>query len=128
MRVPLRPKLSSPPRSPQRATRIGVDAPVTPGTTVDSLSFVLMKATRGTAEDSRTTGTSGTKAAPETGSMYRLDADVSRLNPHVGHKVEVTGALDASATTATSVDPQTAANAPRVRVNAIKMISETCGR
>jgi hypothetical protein len=31
--------------------------------------------------------------------MYRLDADIPKLNPHVGHKVEVSGTLDAASAT-----------------------------
>jgi len=42
-----------------------VSGPVTAGTTVDSLSFVLIKATKGMPADSRTTGTSGTQAGAE---------------------------------------------------------------
>jgi hypothetical protein len=106
-----------------------VSGPVTAGTTVDSLSFVLIKATKGTAADSRTTGTGGTQASTEKGSMYRLDADVATLNPHVGHKVEVTGNLViTNAPSAESVDPSSASNAPKVKVNRVKMVSETCGR
>jgi hypothetical protein len=106
-----------------------VSAPAAVGTTVDSLSFVLIKATKGTATDSRTAGTSGTKASTETASMYRLDAAVSTLNPHVGHKVEVIGTLDAaSATTAAPADPPSATTAPKLVVNRVKMISDTCAR
>jgi hypothetical protein len=106
-----------------------VSAPVTAGTTVDSLSFVLIKATRGTALDSQVAGTSGIKPNAERGSMYRLDAEVSKLNPHVGHKVEVTGTLDsASAGAPATVDPPSATNAPKVKVTSVKMIAETCAR
>jgi hypothetical protein len=106
-----------------------VSASVTAGTTVDSLSFVLIKATKGAAADSRTAGTSGTKANAEIGSTYRLDADVATLNPHVGHKVEVTGTLDAgAATTAATAEPPSASNAPKLKVNRVKMVSETCAR
>ena len=106
-----------------------VSAPVTAGTTVDSLSFVLIKAARGTALDSQVAGTSGIKPDAERNSMYRLDADVSKLNPHVGHKVEVTGTIDAaSARTPTTNDPPSATNAPKVKVASVKMISETCAR
>jgi hypothetical protein len=104
-----------------------VSAAVTAGTTVDSLSFVLMKATKGTAADARAAGTSGTQASTEKDSMYRLDAEVSKLNPHVGHKVEVTGTLvRATDTTVKSADPS--ASAPRLKVDRVKMLSETCGR
>lgn len=98
----------------------------TAGTTVDSLSFVLIHAAKGTAADLRTAGTSGTKADTK-GSVYRLDADIAKLNPHVGHKIEVTGTLDA-ATAAGSADPSSAEAAPRLKVDGVKMVSETCDR
>lgn len=105
-----------------------VSEPATLGTTVDSLSFVLIKATKGGAGDAQTAGTTGTTSKTEPENMYRLDADVSTLNPHVGHKVEVTGALDTAATPAANGEPRTAANAPKVRVSRLKMIAETCAR
>jgi hypothetical protein len=90
---------------------------------------VLIKATKGTAADSRTTGTAGTQASADKGTMYRLDSDVATLNPHVGHKVEVTGTLvTANAPPANGVDPSSASKAPKVKVNQVKMLSETCGR
>ena len=103
-----------------------MNAAGTAGTTVDSLSFVLIHATKGTAADLRTAGTSGTKPDPK-GSVYRLDADISKLNPHVGHKIEVTGTLDA-ATAASSADPSSVEAAPRLKVDGVKMVSETCDR
>jgi len=104
-----------------------VSGAVTAGTTVDSLSFVLIKATKGTATDSRMVGTGGSPASTETGSMYRLDADVATLNPHVGHKVEVTGTL-ISAPAAASTESVSAASAPKMKVDRVKIVSETCGR
>lgn len=89
------------------------------GTTVDSLSFVLVDKPSG---PTGTTGVTG-NAAGDKG--YRLDGDVAKLNPHVGHKVEITGYVDEPAATngaATSV------NGPKVKVDSIKMIAETCGR
>jgi hypothetical protein len=101
---------------------------VTTATTVDSLSFVLIKATKGTAAEARPTGTGGTQSNSESGSMYRLVAETSKLNPHVGHKVEVTGTLDAASAPTGSTDSTSAANAPSLRVESVKMVSETCGR
>jgi len=103
----------------------------TAATTVDSLSFVLINAAKGSAADAKpeTRGTSGTAATPEQGSMYRLDADLAKLNPHVGHKVELTGTLDAAgAPTAANPAPPSAANAPRLKVDTVKMLAETCAR
>lgn len=103
---------------------------VTVGTTVDSMSFVLIHAAKGTAADQRPAGTSGA-AADAKGSIYRLDADVSKLNPHVGHKVEVTGTLDPATATpsaANAAAPPSAETAPRLKVDQVKMVSETCNR
>ena len=99
-------------------------------TTVDSQSFVLIHATKSGTTEPRSEGV-GTSGAANTGkgSMYRLDADRSKLNPHVGHKVEVTGALDAAGnTTPATADPPSAENAPRLKVDTVKMLSETCAR
>ena len=104
-----------------------VAAAVTAGTTVDSLSFVLIKATKGTAADARAAGTSGTQASTEKDSMYRLDAEVSKLNPHVGHRVEVTGTL-VGGIDSTVKSADASAGAPRLKVAQVKMLSETCGR
>jgi len=91
------------------------------GTTVDSLTFVLI------TPPAEAVGTSGTKsAAPATDKGYRLDADVAKLNPHVGHKVEISGFVDEPA--ATNGTGTAAANGPKVKVESIKMIAETCGR
>ena len=99
------------------------------GTTVDSLSFVLTHASRdGKAAASRPAPAAAATTA-ETGSTYRLDGAVATLNPHVGHKVQVTGALEASATgTSGSADPASAASAPRLKVESVKMLAETCAR
>ena len=105
------------------------------GTTVDSLDFVLMKASDGPAASAPSssaanaptpTGTSGANVGP----MYRLEADVEKLNPHVGHRVEIVGTREAvspSAASANAASPN-AASAPRLQVESVKMISETCGR
>jgi hypothetical protein len=105
-----------------------VSGAVTAGTTVDSLSFVLIKATKGAAADSKSTGTGGAASSAEKGSMYRLDADVAKLNPHVGHKVEVIGTIVTPGASSEGADPSSAANAPKVKVDRVKMVSETCGR
>ena len=100
-----------------------------PDTTVDSLSFVLTHASRdGKAASSKPTADSHGSAA-EVGSIYRLDGAVATLNPHVGHKVEVSGTVAATAAgTSGASDPASAANAPRLKVDTIKMLAETCAR
>lgn len=118
----------SPAKSPDKITITGcveradqMNAAGTLGTTLDSLHFVLINIPTETA------GTSGTKAGatPSMDKGYRLDAEVDKLNPHVGHKVEITGYVDAAAATNAAAS---AVNGPMVKVQTIKMLSETCGR
>ena len=90
------------------------------GTTVDSLSFVLVD-----MPASGTAGTSGVKGSSSTDKGYRLDADAAKLNPHVGHKVEISGYVDEPAATNGAAN---SVNGPKVKVETIKMIAETCGR
>jgi hypothetical protein len=105
-----------------------VAASTTAASTVDSLTFMLIHAQKGTATEAQPTATSGTKEGVK-GSSYRLDADVSTLNPHVGHKVEVTGTLAApTMPSASTAEPTSPANAPRLKVAHVKMVSETCAR
>jgi len=97
---------------------------------VDSLSFVLTHAVKGAGAElkSATVDTSGRSVEPVNGAIYRLDAPVEKLNRHVGHKVEVTGALeDPTVAPARSGATGTAAPA-RVKVETVKMIDETCAR
>jgi hypothetical protein len=100
-----------------------------PDTTVDSLSFVLTHASRdGKAASSKPTA-DARGPATEAGSIYRLDGVVATLNPHVGHKVQLSGAVEPSATgTSGGTDPTSGANAPRLKVASIKMLAETCAR
>jgi len=99
-------------------------------TTVDSLSFVLTHASRdGKAAASGAAAAATKETNAEKGSTYRLDGTVATLNPHVGHKVQVTGVIEASTTgTSGSSDPASAANAPKLKVESVKMLSETCAR
>ena len=94
-----------------------------PGTTVDSLSFVLINTAPQTAGTSGGAGAARREASMDKG--YRLDADVAKLNPHVGHKVEITGRVVEPATTNGAAS---SANGPKVKVESIKMLSETCAR
>ena len=106
----------------ERADQMASAGASTLGTTVDSLSFVLVD-----TPPSGTAGTSGVRgeAAASTDKGYRLDADVAKLNPHVGHKVEISGYVDEPAATNGAAN---SVNGPKVKVETIKMIAETCGR
>jgi len=114
------------------------------GTTVDSLDFVLIKAMP-TAQDNGTAGNATTSARPagtsesstDVGKMYRLSADTVQVNPHVGHRVEISGSIQtagpgttAETSSASEVDRNnpSAATAPLLKVQTLRMISETCAR
>ncbi|HZR22903.1 MAG TPA: hypothetical protein VFA59_04890 [Vicinamibacterales bacterium] len=96
-------------------------------TTVDSLSFVLIKPT--VEKPIATSGSSEITADPKSPTsdrMYRLDAPVEQLNLHVGHKVEVTGTIADNATAPAGAGSTT--NAPRLKVESVKMVDATCPR
>jgi len=99
--------------------------------TADSQSFVLMKADAAGASVSEPPGAVGTSGG--IGPMYRLVGRSSELNTHVGQKVEITGtregsdAANAAAQAANATNPS-AANAPRIRVESMKTLAETCPR
>lgn len=98
-------------------------------TTVDSLSFVLIHAAKADRADAPK-GTTGTPSSAAKDTTYRLAGDMSKLNPHVGHKVEVTGTLDAAAAkpAGASADASSPSSAPRLTVVSLKMLAETCAR
>jgi hypothetical protein len=82
--------------------------------------FILTKAS---VDTTATAGTTGTTAAPTAASEYRLDSDEAKLSPHVGHKVEITGTVEQP----TSAEkPASAANAPKLKVETVKMLASTC--
>jgi hypothetical protein len=82
--------------------------------------FVLTNAAAGT------TGTSGTApSAAAVASEYRLDADDAKLTPHVGHKVEISGTVERPSA-GTQPPAASAANAPKLKVDSVKMVSSTC--
>jgi hypothetical protein len=85
--------------------------------------FVLTSAA---ISPSATAGTSGTaNPASAVASEYRLDADDAKLTPHVGHKVEITGTVQPPAA-ATQPPAASAANAPTLKVDNVKMVAATC--
>jgi len=101
----------------ERADQVASPA-ATLGTTVDSLTFVLR------TPPPETAGTSGTRPAIDKG--YRLDGDVAKLNPHVGHKVQIAGFVTEPA--AKSGASASSAEGPKVKVESIRMLAETCAR
>jgi hypothetical protein len=98
----------------------------TAAATVDSLDFVLVEAAP-EGSGTKPIGTTGSTSTDTKRSMYRLDGDTSAINSHVGHKVEVVGTV-AEPQSSTVKEPESAANAPKMKVSSIKMLASTCGR
>jgi hypothetical protein len=60
---------------------------------------------------------------------YRLDADESKLTPHVGHKVEVTGTVEEQASSSPAGGAGASASmsgGPKLKVDTVKMIASSC--
>ena len=91
----------------------GIQSPV--GTTgaggaaaaADASKFILTKASPA----------SDATATPKT---YRLDAEDSQLTAHVGHKVEITGTLDAKPAAGDAAAPS------KLKVASVKMVAASC--
>src|SRR5579872_3113849 len=83
-------------------------------------AFILTNVMPGPAN--QPTGTSGTASASAASTVkYPLDADASKLTPHLGHRVEVSGTFQAS-TAAVGVS-----TVPTLKVDSVKVIASSCG-
>jgi len=77
-------------------------------------------------------GTAGAAAPASVAKTYRLDAAETMIAPHVGHKVEVTGTVEEPSAAAAAGAPAegagagAAANAPRLKIESVKMVAATC--
>jgi hypothetical protein len=87
----------------------------------------------GTTAGGTTAGGATAGAAGTSGASYILDGTESELTRHVGHKIEVTGTLDktasASASAPSATSPAGSASASvqqHLKVTAIKMVSSSC--
>ena len=98
------------------------------GTTLDSLTFVLVKAEEGKADDRPAKPAS----APASGvdKSYRLDVDVDTINAHVGHRVEIVGLVPSAAADVPVGTSGVAPSGPPplLKVESVKMLSSTCNR
>jgi hypothetical protein len=119
----------------ERADQVATN-PAHPGDP-DSLQYVLVRpAAEQTSSNASPapTGTTGTAGAgAESRVMYRLSGDQQKLNPHVGHKVEIvgtpspmaeTGRATAGATGASA--PMPSGTAPGLTVENVRMVDATC--
>jgi hypothetical protein len=91
--------------------------------------FVLANAMKPAASAAASPAASGAPAAAASSaaiaSSYRLDADDSKLTPHVGHKVEITGTIDSSSSSGASSSPSASA-VPKLKVDSVKMVAASC--
>jgi hypothetical protein len=98
----------------------------------DSLQYVLVRPAPGqssTGVAPAPTGTAGT--AGDSRVMYRLSGDQQKLNPHVGHKVEIVGTPSVMAPASAAAGSATASalptgSAPGLTVESVRMIDATC--
>ncbi|MGH9373644.1 MAG: hypothetical protein ACRD15_19160, partial [Vicinamibacterales bacterium] len=93
-----------------------------------SAKFVLNDVTSGKSAPPGPAGTSG--AAKSSASSYKLDGADSKLSPHVGHKVEISGTVDDDDDKPAGGKPGAPASAsaggPTLKVDAVKMIASSC--
>jgi len=101
----------------------GTSGTAAAGSAMKEPQFVLANASLSATGTAGTAGT--TPPVTAVASEYRLDADDAKLTPHVGHKVEITGTPEA-VPRATQPPAASAANAPKLKVDSIKMVSATC--
>jgi hypothetical protein len=98
---------------------------------VDSQSYALMKADEAGATASEPPSADGRRDM--VGPLYWLVGEDRELSPKVGHKVEISGMREGSdkqnaeAQAANAQNPS-AAKAPRLIVESVKSMSETCPR
>ena len=132
------PSAAAPPAAPAAAGAVVVQGCIQPSVnavsaTPDAVGTTGRSVSTATAfiltEAMKPTGTTGSSAAPSAVEpTYQLSVEDSKLIPHVGHMVEITGKL-------VSPDPSTATNAasakgapaaPTLKVENVKMIKESC--
>lgn len=106
-------------RAPEGGTSAGAPTGTPTGTSgaASASKFVLKNVTSASAD---TAGTSGSASAA-IASSYNLDAEDSKLTPHVGHKIEVTGTVDEK-----PMGGMSRSAAAKLKVESVKMIAATC--
>jgi len=110
---------------PSTAGTAGTTVPSNAPSDSASTRFLLSGATTSPAETDPATTPPASKESAHT---YRLLANPAALSPHVGKKLELTGALidDAMAQTLTTMDLGSPATGPLLRVEAGKIVAGTC--
>jgi hypothetical protein len=115
----------------ERAAQMPTGTAGAAGTAAPAPKFILAKATAGSSSPTGTAG-STTPSSSATAPQYRFDdADESKLAPHVGHKVEITGTIDDQGRSATGAPgapsaSSSSAASPKLKVDSVKMIAASC--
>jgi hypothetical protein len=93
----------------------------------DRTAFMLNNISPNAPAMTGTAGTSGSEEKPKA-TAYRLDGEDSKLSGHVGHKIELTGTVDdrTMSTTGTAGTGGSASEAPKFKVETVKMIASSC--
>jgi len=94
----------------QKAESSAAAAPAAGEQKEKAAGFVLANARPGKADEA--VGTSGSASSTK----YPLDADASKLDAHVGHRVEITG----------NFQPNTTGAPPTMKVESVKMVGASC--
>jgi hypothetical protein len=114
-------------RADQMANTTAASSPGDP----DSLQYVLVRPIAEQSSSAATPAPTGTTG--ESRVMYRLSGDQQKLNPHVGHKVEIVGmptpmsaGNGATNAAAGASAPMPAGPAPGLTVENVRMLDATC--
>jgi hypothetical protein len=113
----------------EKASASSTGATAGASASADTAKFVLNKVTADSSSASGTAGAAGTSgSAHPTASSYRIDGDDSKLTPHVGHKVAITGSVDSASASGSTGGASASASAagPKLKVDSVKMIAASC--
>jgi hypothetical protein len=109
--------------SPNAISVTGCVQKAEPGVSGDSSPrFVLTNVARSGAPSP--TGTSGSAGGSRaaSGPTYPIDADDSKLAPHIGHQVEISGTFE------NSNPVPGVAGVPRLKVDSLRMLGASCAQ
>jgi hypothetical protein len=131
------PSAQSPSYEPKDAAKGGVTVTgcLKAGDSADSFILSDLKFTDKKAPGAvGTSGSAPVPAAIASATTLKLNPGTAKLTDHIGHTVEVTGAVGAKADAGAATPPADAAASPRASassgpsldVKSVKMVSETC--
>lgn len=107
-------------------TQAATSTPGATGTAGTNASFILTKAERAGAPAAPVTPpAAGAASSAGAGVTYRLDADASKLTPHVDQRVEISGTLSAT-NTGGAQNAAASASAGTLKVDEVKMLAASC--